>query len=365
MIPAILRCTFSRYTKRLCIFERVMRVRPFIRYLRAFAVGVALLPLCCMQAQEGKSSFDVLNLPVSSHINALGGNNISIVEEDITVMYHNPALMGQEMSMQMAANYMRYVAGINLGGVSYAQAARKHGTWALGLQFAGYGTMKQTDATGVITGSFSPKDILLSGLYAHDITSFLRGGIQAKLLYSSYESYTALAMFFDLGINYYHVEKELSLSLVVKNLGGQLKKYDTENIAMPWDIQLGFSKTLHNVPFRFSITAQHLTRWHLPFEKVNDAGELEVKDNFASNLFRHLVFGVDYIPSRNFYLAIGYDYKRKSDMTTAGRRILSGFTAGAGVRVKMFGIGVSMAQHHANGFTFMTNITADISQFLR
>ena len=91
MIPAILRCTFSRYTKRLCIFERVMRVRPFIRYLRAFAIGVALLPLCCMQAQEGKSSFDVLNLPVSSHINALGGNNISIVEEDITVMYHNPA----------------------------------------------------------------------------------------------------------------------------------------------------------------------------------------------------------------------------------------------------------------------------------
>ena len=97
--------------------------------------------------------------------------------------------------------------------------------------------MKQTDATGVITGSFSPKDILLSGLYAHDITSSLRGGIQAKLLYSSYESYTALAMFFDLGINYYHVEKELSLSLVVKNLGGQLKKYDTENIAMPWDFQ--------------------------------------------------------------------------------------------------------------------------------
>ena len=98
---------------------------------------------------------------------------------------------------------------------------------------------------------------------------------------------------------------------------------------------------------------------------MNDAGELEVKDTFASNLFRHLVFGVDYIPSQNFYLAIGYDYKRKSDMTTAGRRILSGFTAGAGVRVKMFGIGVSMAQHHANGFTFMTNITADISQFLR
>ena len=136
----------------------------FIRILRAFAVGCRTFAALLHAGARRQSSFDVLNLPVSSHINALGGNNISIVEEDITVMYHNPALMGQEMSMQMAANYMRYVAGINLGGVSYAQAAAKHGTWALGLQFAGYGTMKQTDATGVITGSFSPKDILLSGL---------------------------------------------------------------------------------------------------------------------------------------------------------------------------------------------------------
>ena len=193
-----------------------MNARSHSLYVRIFAVAMALLPLGCVVAQEGKSSFDVLNLPVSSHINALGGNNISIVEEDITVMYHNPALVGQEMSMQMAANYMRYVAGINLGGVSYAQAAGAHGTWAAGLQFAGYGTMRQTDAAGTITGTFNPKDILFGGLYAHDITSSLRGGIYAKMLYSTYESYTALAMFVDLGINYYHAEKEFSLSLVVK-----------------------------------------------------------------------------------------------------------------------------------------------------
>ena len=53
---------------------------------RSALLGAGLLVAVCAQAQEGKSSFDVLNLPVSSHINALGGNNISIVEEDITVM---------------------------------------------------------------------------------------------------------------------------------------------------------------------------------------------------------------------------------------------------------------------------------------
>lgn len=341
------------------ILPRIMRHIVLMVCCLLLAVPVAVL------AQEGKTSFDVLNLPVSSHINALGGNNISIIEEDVTVMYHNPALMGQEMSMQAAVNYMRYVAGINIGGVSYAQAVREHGTWAAGLQYAGYGSMKLADATGVVSGTFSAKDLLVSGLYSHDITGSLRGGIHAKLLYSSYESYSAMALFFDLGLNYYFADRDLSLSLVVKNLGGQLKKYETQNIAMPWDIQLGLSKTLRNVPFRFSMTAQHLNKWHLPYEKINDnTGELEVKDKFMSNLFRHLVFGIDYIPSRNFYLALGYDYKKKGDMAVAGRRILSGFTAGVGIRVKMFGIDLSFAQHHANGFTFMANFRADISQFL-
>ncbi len=339
--------------------------RCVLRCLGRTLLAVTLFsPLFPVQAQEGKTSFDVLNLPVSSHINALGGNNISLVEEDITVMYHNPALMGQEMDKQIAANYMRYVAGINLGGFSYAQAVRQHGTWAVGLQYAGYGSMPLADETGVITGSFNAKDILATGLYAHDITSSLRGGISAKLLYSSYESYSALALFFDLGLNYYWEEKDFSLSLTLKNLGGQLKKYESQRISMPWDLQVGFSKTLRHAPFRISVTAQHLNKGHLPFEKVDDDGTLKKVDKFVPNFFRHLVFGVDYIPNRNFYLAVGYDCKRKGDMATAGRRIWSGFTAGTGFRVKMFGIGVSLAQHHANGFTFMTNLTADLSPFL-
>ena len=51
-------------------------------------------------------------------------------------------------------------------------------------------------------------------------------------------------------------------------------------------------------------------------------------------------------------------------LAVTGRRIFSGVTVGAGIRVKMFGIDVSMAQHHSNGFTFMANLSMNISQFL-
>ena len=79
------------------------------------------------KAQEGKSAFDFLNLPISSHINALGGNNISIIEEDVSVIQHNPALLGPEMNLQLNLNYMRYVAGINLAGATFAKAAGERG----------------------------------------------------------------------------------------------------------------------------------------------------------------------------------------------------------------------------------------------
>ena len=298
------------------------------------------------KAQEGKSAFDFLNLPISSHINALGGNNISIIEEDVSVIQHNPALLGPEMNLQLNLNYMRYVAGINLAGATFAKAAGERGAWAAAIQYAGYGSMKQVEANGVITGTFSPKDMSISGFYAHDITDRLRGGIQAKFLYSS-------------------------LSIAFKNLGGQLKKYNENRDKMPWDIQLGLSKTLDHAPFRFSITAQHLSRWKLPYtapttgEYNSSEDEIKEKGNFATDLFRHLVFGIDYIPSRNLYIALGYNYKYRSDMQTYGRNFLSGFTVGAGIKVKMFGIGASLAQQHVGGTTFMFNLTTNISQFIQ
>lgn len=324
------------------------------------------------KAQEGKSAFDFLNLPISSHINALGGNNISIIEEDVSVIQHNPALLGPEMNLQLNLNYMRYVAGINLAGATFAKAAGERGAWAAAIQYAGYGSMKQTEANGVITGTFSPKDMAISGFYAHDITDRLRGGIQAKFIYSSYEQYTSLALGIDLGINYYNPDNQLSLSAAFKNLGGQLKRYNENRDKMPWDFQLGLSKTLDHAPFRFSITAQYLNRWKLPYttpatNEYNSSEEDDIteKESFASNLFRHLIFGVDYIPSQNLYIALGYNYKYRSDMKTYGRNFLSGFTFGAGIKVKMFGIGASIAQQHVGGTTFMFNLMTNISQFIR
>ena len=336
--------------------------------------------LCCLillvgfggriVAQEGKSSYDFLNIPVSSHAHGLGGNNISIIEEDITMAYQNPALLGQEMDMQLSLNYMRYVADMNIAGVSFGKAARARGAWSVGMQYFGYGEMKLAESNGVVTGTFSPKDIIFNGMFSYDITGRLRGGIDAKLVYSNYEQYSALALCVDLGVNYYNPETEWSLSAVVKNAGGQLKRFNETFERMPLDVQLGLSKTFRHAPFRISVTAQHLTRWKMPYTAINDKltdteDNLVEKNKFAAHLFRHFIFAADYVPSQNLYIGLGYNYKTRSDMSTYRRNFLSGFSLGAGIKVKMFSIGASYAQHHIGGNTFMFNLTAGLSQFLR
>ena len=330
---------------------------------------LAMLPFEAF-SQAGESSYQFLNITPSARVYAVGGQNISLVNEYITLVNQNPALLGKEMNLQLGLNYMHYLGGSNFMGATFGLKAHERGAVAASIQYFGYGEMTATDAAGSVTGTFSPNDLAFNGLYSHDITDRLRGGINVKLISSSYEQYSALAMATDIGLNYFNPENDLSLALVVKNLGGQLKKFNdaNQNASMPWDIQLGWSQFLKNVPIRLSVTAFNLTRWKMPYydkeDNTSNTGKVELKDSFASNLFRHLVFGVEYSPSERFYIGLGYNYKSRSDMTTFSRNFLSGFSLGAGFNVKMLGIDAAIAQPHVGGLTLMFNLRCRISDFL-
>lgn len=337
------------------------------RYILLIATLLAAAP--APFAAESSPAYNFLNVPASARVYGLGGVNISNIDGDINSIDQNPALLGPEFEMQAGINYMRYIGGSNFAGVHYGNRAGDHGAWAVGLQYYGYGEMKETDVTGSVLGSFSPKDMSFSGTYSHDITDRLRGGATLKMLYSSYAEYTAFAIATDLGINYYDAERDLSLSVVLANLGGQVKRFDQSYDRLPVDLRLGWTKSFGALPIRFSITAWNLTRWKMPYYKVasgadGDQSSLEVKDSFGSNLFRHLVFAADFVPSEKFHIGIGYNYKTRTDMSTYSRSFLSGFSIGAGLQVKSFGIGVAFAQPHTGATTLLFNLSANITELL-
>ena len=172
-----------------------------------------------------------------------------------------------------------------------------------------------------------------------------------------------------MGVNYYNPNNEFSVSLVAKNLGGQVKKFNETKSSMPWDIQLGITKQLSNAPFRFSATLYNLNRWKLPYytpeDKNSPTSALVEKESFGSNLLRHIVLGVEFLPNERMYVGIGYNYKTRTDMSSYQRNLLSGFSIGAGLKVKAFGVGIAMAQPHSGASTFMFNLTTSIGELLR
>lgn len=326
-------------------------------------LGVAL----AAAAQESGTAYNFLNITSSSRIYGLGGVNISLVDDDITTADQNPALLGSEMSGQIAVNYMRYIGDSNFAGINYAHSAGERGAWGIGIKYYGYGSITEADVSGNITGSFSPIDVAFSGSYSHDITDRLRGGATLKMVYSGYADYTAFAVATDLGINYYNPDRDLSLSLVVSNLGGQVKRFNDRYDRLPVDVRLGWSQSFGNFPLRFSITAWNLTKWKLPYYESGDGtetGDFKVKDSFGSNLFRHLVFGADLISSPNWHLGIGYNYKMRTDMSTYSRSFISGWSLTGGINVKSFKVGVALAQPHTGATTFMLNLTCSLPDLI-
>jgi hypothetical protein len=320
-----------------------------------------------VHAQSDTNAYSFLDVTSSSHIYGLGGVNISLVDDDINTADQNPALMGQEMSGQVSFNYMHYIGSTNFAGLKYCHGVGEHGTWGASLKYFGYGSMTETDASGSVLGTFSANDVAFGAQYSHDISDRWRGGINLKFIYSGYADYTAFAIGTDVGVNYYDPESDLSLSAVVANLGGQVKRFNESYDRLPIDVRLGWSKTFGTFPIRFSITAWNLTKWHLPYYETGDGtetGDFETKDTFTGNLFRHLVFGADIVSSPNWYLGLGYNYKTRTDMSTYSRSMLSGLSLAAGMKVSHFSFGLALAQPHSGATTFMLNLTYDLNNLI-
>jgi hypothetical protein len=176
-------------------------------------------------------------------------------------------------------------------------------------------------------------------------------------LYSVLSEYTSYGLSVDAGLTHYNEDKGVSVGIVLKNMGAQLKSYDTRREKLPWDIQLGLTKKLAHAPFRISLTAMYLNRWK--FDYVDATLErVDLNENIWQTALKHLVIGLDFVPTQNFWLGIGYNPKRAADLRLRdGGNGLGGFSAGAGLKLSKFGIDVSVARHHPSALSLMLGIS--------
>ena len=237
------------------------------------AAALAALPAAALadgSAGDSSPAYSFLDITSSSRIFGLGGVNVSAVDPGLAAIDQNPAFLGPEYSKAVSVGYMRYLSDSDFASAAFGNGIGERSAWGVALKYFGYGSMERTDVEGVSSGTFSPKDIAVSATYSRDITDLLRGGATLRWVYSSYDSFTAMAVGVDLGVNYYDPDRDLSLSAVVTNLGGQVKRFRERYDRLPVDVRLGWTQSFPGLPVRFSVTAWNLTKWHLPYYETGD-----------------------------------------------------------------------------------------------
>ena len=312
------------------------KILPYIFLFLLFQI----LPL---RAQEAGSVFNFLSLPASSHAMALGGQNVSLIEDDPSLIFQNPALASTVSSNTLGLNFLTYMRGNKSGSASFTRAQGERGTWGLGAQFVGYGKLHETNEAGEAIGSSTPLDVAISGLYSYAFSDRWAGGATGKFIYSGYAGYTSLALAVDLGLNYYLEESDFSLSFVAANLGGQLKAFHDVHERLPFSLNAGFTKHMGHAPIRWNVTLVDLTHWHKKYFY-----NAEKDPGFGKILLSHVNVGVEVVPSDRFWIGLGWNFRRGYELKAAGSSKMAGLTAGAGLYIKKFSLGISYAKYHVS-----------------
>ena len=313
---------------------------------KALFVFLMMLGISSLHAQnESQTEYNFLRLPVSAHAAALGGDNITVIENDEALIFHNPALLTSVNDKTINLNYMNYMSGANMASASFNRIVKERASWAVSAQYVNYGKMKEVDENNVQTGEFSAKDLSFAGYFSYMLTNRLTGGISARLITSYLGSYNSIGFGVDLGLNYYDSDHEWSLALVLKNLGGQLKAYHDNFERMPFDIQMGVTKRFTGTPFRLHVTLVDLN--HLDYKFLN-----------------HVVVGADVLLTESIWIGGGYNFRRADEMkittTNSSSSHGAGLSFGAGLNLERFKLNLAYGKYHVSSSSLVLNVAYEL-----
>ena len=278
--------------------------------------------LGCGQSIGGSSAFTFLNLPNTPQLTGLGGVNVSQTSNDVGMAFYNPALLVPSMHTQMNAVFNDFYAGINTYHLSLAyRSADLNTNFLWGVHYFSYGDIQQTDPSGNILGSLRPTDWVMQLSASRKYLEKWNYGITAKFINSNYGIYRSNAIAFDVGVLFHDSANLFSASVVAKNMGFQLKKYDEGSVEdLPFDLVAGLSKRLAHAPFGFSITADHLHQLDIryndtTFNNDNDFGSANNQKNYTfDKIFRHFIIATQIYIGDYLEVSLGYNHLRRQEL---------------------------------------------------
>lgn len=325
----------------------------------------------------GKHAYEFLNLPSSARLTALGGHLISVQDEDISLALSNPASLNPKMHNRLSFAHNFHFADIQNGYVGYGRHLTK---WDISthaaIQYISYGDFSYADMLGNRQDQFSVKETAFILGASKKIAERITLGSNIKSVFSNPETYSSFGVVADFGVNYQNDSSQFIVSFVVKNIGYEFTTYTGTRFGTPLDVQIGISKKLKYLPFRFSIIAHQLHKANVRYDdpdKQNNTdifGEPIEKSGLSKavdNVFRHLIFNGEFLlgKNQNLRLRAGFNHLRRKELSLSTFRSMAGFSFGLGIKINAFKLDYGLGYHHVAGATNHIGISTDLGSFFK
>jgi hypothetical protein len=347
-------------------------------FLYQLVFTVFLINMGDISAQVGgKGTYQFLNLPNSARVAALGGNFLSINDDDITLTLANPSLINENMHNQLGFSFVDYYTDVNYGFAQYSRTFEKAGSFVGTMQFIDYGQFQEADEAGVQYSTFHAGEYALNIGWGRKLTPRWAVGSNFKLIYSALSSYNSFGLAVDIAGSYFSKDELFDASLIFRNIGYQVVAYSSGNHEpLPFEIQAGLSKKFEHLPFRAVVLLTHLEKWDVRYESpVNPKGgidpvtgepnEISGIDEFADNLMRHIIFGGEVTIAKIISLQGSYNYQRRQEMKVPGKSATVGFSWGIGIHVKQFQFSYARSAYHLAGSPNFITVMVDMDGFAK
>jgi hypothetical protein len=327
----------------------------------------------------GLHTYEFLNLSPSARLTAMGGNLITVRDDDVNLALGNPAALNPDMHQQIAINQSFHVAGISHGYAAFGHHFDSLGlTSHLGVQYISYGTFDETNDRGEVLGTFDAAEYAINFGVGKQVYDRLAIGANLKVITSQMAGYSSFGLGADAAATYIDTARNLTATLVFRNMGRQVTYYTEDNLEpLPFEMQFGISKRLKYLPFRFSVIYRFLDRWNIRYDDPNAEpsllffGEEQTEESPSSiwfdNFFRHLVFNGEFLlgARENFRLRFGYNHFMRRELGLDNFGSLAGFSFGVGVKISRFRIDYGHQSFHLGGGLNHISIATNLQEFKR
>ncbi|HLT71703.1 MAG TPA: type IX secretion system protein PorQ [Cyclobacteriaceae bacterium] len=323
-----------------------------------FALCFVSTALCAQTSLQ--SSYGFLDVPGNARLAGLGGVNVSLTDRDVNFFFSNPALAGDSLVGWGSAGYQFYVADVHQTTFAYSARLKKIGPLQVGVRHMDYGVIEGYDPSGAALGKFRSNETAIVISKGHTLSNY-RLGVSMKGVFSSLAGFRSAALLFDVGGVFVHPDQDLTIGLVVKNIGVVLSEYSVASeTTLPFDVQAGVTFRPEHMPVRFSLTVHDLV-------DVDDTyyDPVESEPGTLDKVLRHVNFGVELLLHQHFSILAGYNFRRHKELKLEEAGGAAGLTVGFSARVKQFEFTLSRSSYIVGTAAYNITLAADINRMLK